>query len=58
MGLGDLHHTPAALLLGTDSLPSAQEAACALILVWAGMEHLLPLGVQTPDNPASNGTLY
>jgi len=29
-----------------------------MILVWADMEHLIPLGVQTPDHPANNGTLH
>jgi len=51
-------HTPAALYPRKDLVPIVQEAGWATGLVWTGVEHLAPTGIQSPDHPAYSQLKY
>ena len=51
-------HAPAALYPGKDPVPIVQEAGLAPGPVWTGAESLAPTGIQSPDSPARNQSLY
>jgi hypothetical protein len=58
MGVGGQHYGPAAFTPGKDPVPIAQEAGRAPGPVWIGAENLAPTGIQSPDLPAHNESLY
>jgi hypothetical protein len=51
-------HAVAALYPGKDPVPIVQEAGWAPGPVWTGAENLAPIGIQYPDRPARNQSLY
>jgi len=57
-GVGGQCHAPAALPLGKNLVPGAQEAGWAPRLFWTGAKNLAPTGIHLLDCPARSESLY
>ena len=58
MGVGGQRHTPASFTPGKEPVLIVQEAGWAPGPVWIGEENLTPIGIRSPDLPASSESLY
>jgi hypothetical protein len=57
MGVGGQRHAPAALSPGKTWYPLCRRLG-GPGLFWMGVEDLAPTGIQSPDHPARNESLY
>ena len=58
MGVGGLHHAPAAFTPGKDPVPIVQEAGWAPGAVWISAGNLAPTRIRSPDLLARGESLY